>query len=140
MTDIKSKWEQLLRKAREGKKPRKPANDEEHRIQTACVQWFRYEHQQLRANLFAIPNGGRRDKTTGAKLKEEGVLAGVADLILLYPSGEYHALLIEMKTSTGKQSAEQKKWQQLIEPYGYKYVVCRSLGEFITAVNDYLLI
>lgn len=140
MTDIKTKWEQLIRKAREGKQPRKPANDEEHRIQTACVQWFRYEYQQLRANLFAIPNGGRRDKVTGAKLKEEGVLAGVADLILLYPSGEYHALLIEMKTAIGKQSSEQRKWQQQIEPYGYKYVVCHSLGDFINAINSYLLI
>ena len=65
---------------------RKPPSDEEHRIQTACVRWFRLKYPHLFARLFAVPNGGRRDGITGARLKEEGVLAGVADLILLVPT------------------------------------------------------
>lgn len=34
---------------------------------------------------FAVPNGGRRDAKTGARMKYEGVVRGVADLILLIP-------------------------------------------------------
>lgn len=30
--------------------------------------------------MYAIPNGGRRDAITGARLKAEGVLAGVPDI------------------------------------------------------------
>lgn len=120
------------------KKRRKKPSDEEHKIQCACVSWFRLKYPMLAANLFAVPNGGRRDATTGAKLKAEGVLAGVADLILLYPSNGYHALLIEMKTSKGKQSEAQKAWQKKMEEYGYKYVVCHSLDEFMKAIDDYL--
>lgn len=117
---------------------RKRPSDEEHRIQCACVQWFRYQHPECRHNLFAVPNGGRRDKTTGAKMKAEGVLAGVADLILLKPNAKHGALLIEMKTRIGRQADTQRKWQRLIERDGYKYVVCRSLEDFIREVDTYL--
>lgn len=117
---------------------RKHPDDEEHRIQCACVQWFRYQHPECRHNLFAVPNGGRRDKTTGAKMKAEGVLAGVADLILLKSNANHGALLIEMKTRIGRQADTQREWQRLIERDGYKYVVCRSLEDFIREVDTYL--
>lgn len=118
---------------------RKPPSDEEHRIQTACVRWFRLKYPHLSPRLFAVPNGGRRDGVTGARLKAEGVLAGVADLILLVPNAGYHALLIEMKTPKGRQSESQKAWQQEVCAEGeYKYVVCRSLDDFIREVKIYV--
>lgn len=118
---------------------RKPPSDEEHRIQTACVRWFRLKHPRLAARLFAVPNGGRRDGITGARLKEEGVLAGVADLILLVPNADYHALLIEMKTPKGSQSESQKAWQRAVAGNDdYMYVVCRSLEGFIKTIEEYL--
>lgn len=55
-------------------KTRKSPSNEEHDIQVACVDWFRYEYPHLAMNLFAVPNGGRRDRVTGAKLKAEGVV------------------------------------------------------------------
>lgn len=119
-------------------KHRRPPRDEEHQLQCACVQWFRLTHKNLRLNLFAVPNGGRRDAVTGAKLKAEGALAGVSDLILLYPTAEYSALLIEMKTPKGRQSSAQLVWQQTLEAYGYKYVICRSLDDFMREINNYL--
>lgn len=118
---------------------RKPPSDEEHRIQCACVRWFRLKYPRLAARLFAVPNGGRRDGITGARLKEEGVLAGVADLILLVPNADYHALLIEMKTPKGRQSESQKAWQWAVAGNDdYLYVVCRSLEEFMKVVEEYL--
>ena len=35
--------------------------------------------------FFAVPNGGKRDAKTGARMKYEGAVRGVADLILLIP-------------------------------------------------------
>lgn len=110
----------------------------EHRIQVACVRWFAYQYPQYEGLLFSVPNGGHRDKVTGAMMKAEGVVAGVADLILLVPSKGYHALCIEMKTEKGRQSPEQKAWQKKVEAQGYKYAVCRSLDDFIATINDYL--
>lgn len=119
-------------------KHRRRPDDEEHRIQSACVRWFRLQYPQYTHNLFAVPNGGRRDKATAGKLNAEGVLAGVADLILLKSNADFGALLIEMKTSTGRQSDTQRQWQQLIEADGYHYVICRSLDDFMREVRSYL--
>lgn len=111
---------------------------EESRIQQGCVRWFRYQFPNLARLLFAVPNGGRRDAVTGKILKGEGVVAGVSDLILMVPAGAFHGLCIEMKTRTGSQSTSQKEWQADVEAQGYRYVVCRSLDDFIDAVYDYL--
>ena len=119
-------------------------NQEEHNLQCACVKWFAYQHPELQGLLFAVPNGGARSKATAGKLKAEGVIPGVADLILLVPhiaegcQYMWHALCIEMKTKTGRQSTEQGLWQLKVEKYGYKYAVCRSLDDFIATVERYL--
>lgn len=112
-------------------------NDIEHRLQCACVRWFNLQYPALRGRLFAVPNGGRRDAATGARLKEEGVVAGVADLILLKSNSRYGALLVEMKAGRGRQSPSQRQWQASVQDE-YLYVVCRSLNEFITQVKGYL--
>lgn len=114
----------------------------EHNLQTACVRWFRYTHPELALNLFAVPNGGRRDRATGAMLKAEGATAGVADLLLLTPSwdGKSHALAIEMKTTErgSAQRETQKKWQQAIEATGNRYEVCRDFDHFCAIICDHL--
>lgn len=118
--------------------------EEEHNIQCACVRWFNLQWPEYRGLLFAVPNGGARSKATAGKLKAEGVVSGVADLILLVPHIEegcrymWHGLCIEMKTSKGHQSPEQKGWMEMVEAHGYKYAVCRSLDEFMSVVNGYL--
>lgn len=119
-------------------KPRKHPSDREHRLQCACIRWFKLQYPQYAHNLFAVPNGSKRDAVTAARLKEEGVLAGVSDLILLKSNRFYGALLIEMKTDKGRQSPAQKEWETRITADGYKYVVVRSLEEFIKVVTDYL--
>lgn len=120
-------------------KTRKVHKDEEHRIQCECVRWFSLQYPRLHGRLFAVPNGGRRDATTAAKLKAEGVVAGVADLILLKSNRDYGALLIEMKTLKGRQRDSQKQWQNIVCADGeYKYVVCRSFDDFQREVDDYL--
>lgn len=128
-------YDEFLEK--EKKKNRKKPDDEEHRIQSACVKWFNFQYPKLQKTLFAIPNGGRRDALTGAKLKEEGVIPGVADLILLKGNRFYGSLCIEMKTLTGDQKTAQKVWQKKIEAAGNKYVICRSLDDFIREVTNY---
>lgn len=136
----KISWEELAASARSQLKPKKrksPAH-EEHDLQCACVNWFNLQHPNMRLNLFAVPNGGRRDKVTGARLKAEGVRPGVSDLILLKQRHGYGALLIEMKTAKGVLSQLQRIWRNHIQLDGYKYVVCRSVQDFIKEVNDYL--
>ena len=112
----------------------------ESRLQCSCVQWFRLQHPDKRLLLFAVPNGGFRIASEAARLYAEGVVPGVSDLIYLEPRGNYGALCIEMKTTlTGsRQSDRQKEWQKAVEAVGIRYVICRTLEEFIKAVEGYL--
>lgn len=116
---------------------RKP-REEEHRLQALCVGWFRRNFPEIAWLLFAVPNGGRRDAATGAKLKAEGVVPGVADLILDVARGKWHGLRIEMKTPTGRQSTEQLNYQRAVEAQGYRYEVVRTFEQFIKVIDEYL--
>lgn len=79
-----------------------------------------------------------------AKLKAEGYVAGVADLILLYPNGK--VVFFEIKRpaeyavskktgkqiilkSAGIQSAAQKDWQKMVENMGFHYHLIDNLQE-----------
>ena len=108
----------------------------ESKLQSTCVKWFRLQYPHI--TLFAIPNGGNRDAVTGAIMKREGALAGVADLFLMKPSTNYCGLFIEMKAGKGKQSEKQLEFQQKALAAGYQYKVISSLDEFVTEVKVYL--
>lgn len=112
---------------------------EEHRIQCAIVKWFYYAYPAYRGGLFfAVPNGGHRDIRTAARLKAEGVTAGVSDLMMLIPRHGYHALCIEVKTQIGRQSEKQKAWMAKVEAQGFKYAIVRSLDDFAQLACWYL--
>lgn len=105
----------------------------ESSLQQTCVRWARYQYPILRTLLFAVPNGYKTSATQARIAKAEGLVAGVADLILARPSddGQYAVLFIEMKTSKGRQSDYQKAFQSAVEEQGiYKYEVVRSFDEF----------
>lgn len=110
----------------------------ESRIQVSCVSWFRLQYPKMARLLFAVPNGGMRGKVEASIMKGEGVVAGVADLLLLVPTSKHHGLCIEMKTSKGRQQDSQKAWQEAVEGQGYKYIICRSLDEFMAQIRAYL--
>jgi hypothetical protein len=71
------------------------------------------------------------------KLKAEGVRAGVPDVFLAVPSGGYHGLFIEMKTSKGRISDSQVAWFNKLESVGYRCVLCWSWQDAVTAIEEY---
>jgi len=141
-------YQDILAEIERNKEPAKPKQhhrDKEHQLQVSCVKWFRYQYANLDCLLFAIPNGGRRDKTTASKLKAEGVVAGVADLFLSVPKykGEQcisHGLYIEMKTEdkASRQRDSQKHFESMVTMENYQYLVCRTKEDFIEKVTQYL--
>lgn len=116
----------------------------ESKIQHICVSWFRQTFPDVGNLLFAVPNGGWRGVKAAMTCKYEGQVNGVADLILLYPSGGKSSLCIEMKvpkrkgSQAGKQSKDQMVWQKLVESNGSTYEICHGLFEFIEAVCNYI--
>ena len=102
----------------------------ESQMQKYCVAWFRHRYESIEPLFFSVANGGARNVWTAKIMKDEGVRAGVADLILLIPRHGFAGLLVEMKTPDGKQSDSQKTFERLATQYRYKYVVVRDLTTF----------
>ena len=76
--------------------------------------------------LHHIPNGGKRDARTGARMKRQGVKPGIPDLCLPVARGEHHGLYIELKRQA-KGAAPTRNQNSMIlklREQGYYAVVC----------------
>lgn len=93
-----------------------PPTASEHAHQRALVAWFRQTYPDQ--TLFAIPNGGQRNPATAARLRAEGVLTGVPDLLWLEAR-----CWIEMKTPTGRLAPSQREFLARAEAAGYRTLV-----------------
>lgn len=111
--------------------------EQEHQLQVACVRWFRLQYP-TRSIIFAIPNGGQRNVVVAAKMKAEGVTAGVPDLFVPHPTKIYHGLFIEMKNGNrGRLSERQRQMLRLLARKGYACVVARDFDDFRFKVMRY---
>jgi hypothetical protein len=108
----------------------------ESKLQIAMVKWFRLQYPDY--VLYAIPNGGNRSAITGAIMKAEGTMAGVADLFLMQANKDFHGLYIEVKTPKGKQSPSQKLFELKAIERGYGYIVVKTFDEFCVNIITYL--
>lgn len=114
----------------------------EHAHQTALFCWAALpETKELLGPeidlMFAIPNGGLRSKRVAANLKAEGVKAGILDIFLPVPRGEYHGLFIEMKIAPNKITPEQALFGQRVTAQGYRCCLCYSWYEAKMAILSY---
>lgn len=84
---------------------------------------------------FAVPNGEYRSPRTGARLKAMGVVPGVADVVLVIPPGQAHFL--ELKAAKGRQSAEQREFEEWAASSGAPYAIARSPEEARRLLADW---
>lgn len=117
----------------------KKASATEHDLQVACVGWFRAAYPKYAGLMFAIPNGGARSAVQGAKLKAEGVLRGVPDLMFAHSSRGAHGLFIEMKNGGSNGcTKEQKAVMGGLTDEGYECWVVRSFWDFKELIDGYI--
>jgi predicted alpha/beta-fold hydrolase len=109
--------------------------------QRQVINWARAystRYPALRA-LVAIPNQHAVARWGAARV--EGAQSGFPDMILpvVSPSGEYHALAIELKrVKGGVVSPEQQAWLDHLTEQGWLAVVCRGASETIATIEKYL--
>lgn len=70
--------------------------------------------------------------------KKQGLVIGESDLLFTIPRGGYHGIAIEMKTKTGKMSAEQEEYLEFMREMGYAAFCCRGADEAITVLKGYM--
>ena len=126
-------------------------------LQIQCVRWFQLQYPAFSRLLYHAKNESASASRRVAIEAAAGVVPGVPDLILALPAKpasphaievngviyqtviQYTSLGIELKYGkTNNQSTAQREFQAFYEAAGNKYLVIRSLDEFITAVNDYM--
>lgn len=110
----------------------------ETQIQQSCVKWFRVQYPKWARLLISIPNEGIRSRGAAQRMKAEGMVPGAADLILFHPTASRPALFLECKTATGRQSPNQKQFEQAVTDAGYRYELFRSLDEFCGVVEGFV--
>ena len=102
----------------------------EHAEQSALFCWIADQSDEEFPGLekmFAIPNGGERDRAVAGRLKAEGVRAGVPDTFLPVARGRYRGLWIEMKRRNlfrpndhlAGASPKQKEYIHFLKKQGY---------------------
>ncbi len=115
---------------RTGKKRRKRPTSLEAKFQTVVVSWARSRN----LTIWHTPNELVRGPSRGAIMKRQGVLAGVADLIIsdrppLKPTSR--GIAIEMKSPKGKPTVEQLDWLRTVESQGWDVCIAYSAEEAI---------
>ena len=110
--------------------------DLEHQIQVAICQYL----DVRKVLYFAIPNGGKRNINTAAKLKREGVKPGVPDICIIH---EGQAFFLEVKRPTtpgaakGRLSPAQKEMIARLEEACAEVKVVYSVADVIEACIDW---
>lgn len=114
---------------------------EEDVEQAALFRWAAYmsgKWPELE-RMFHVPNGGSRNKIEAARLKMQGVKAGVPDICLPVARGCYHGLFIELKKEKGgRTSKEQQKWIEYLESAGYCAQVCHGWDAARELIERYM--
>lgn len=117
----------------------------EHDHQVALFKWAKLSKIPELSLMFAIPNGGHRNKIVAAHLKAEGVAKGVPDICLPVARGGFHGLFIELKkpkcqkSAAGKATKEQLQWQINLNEQGYLAVICVGWEKAKETIESYLL-
>lgn len=107
----------------------------EAQIQQSIFKWYHnnfcLSHHDPQHIVFSVPNESSNVKEQIYK-KSLGLISGVSDLVIITES---EVFFVEVKTSTGKQSKNQKNFQSKIERLGYRYLLVRSLDDFIEKIS-----
>ncbi|WP_323638737.1 VRR-NUC domain-containing protein [Pectobacterium polonicum] len=119
---------------------RKVSHQAELEEQAALIEWAdktMIDGIKIGDYLLHIPNEGKRGPKAASDAKRLGVRAGVPDLFLALPRGEYAGLWIEMKAKGGKLSAQQEVWLKKMSSAGYKTEVCFGYDQAVHGIVKY---
>ena len=88
--------------------------------------------------MFHVPNGGSRNRNEAAKLKRQGVRAGVPDICLPVARGGFHGLFVELKYGRNKATDRQTAWLDALRSQGYLAVECVGWDTAREVITKYL--
>ena len=109
----------------------------EDAIQQECFMWHWNTYPKRRMLLWHTPNelSGLVHRRVSKKMKDIGLVSGVADLVLV---DRGITTYFELKTETGSQSCSQVDFEIQVTEEGCEYFVIRDKIAFINIVKSIL--
>lgn len=104
-------------------------------LQKACVVWLELQRRMGRLNYYHVPNGTYRSKKMAWIMKQQGLRAGVPDLVLLFPGGR--TIFVELKSRYGKPSPAQKEFHEELRLMGFEVHIVKTLDELMNVYHEY---
>ena len=123
------------------RKPAKLADQREERfLQQDCAAWLKKELylRKLPQLFYHVANERKATPAQHNRLKLQGVLGGVSDVVLPLKSGEYSGVYCELKTKRGCPDLDQKNFLHAVAKEGYLAVVVNDLDTFKEVLIAYL--
>ncbi|MBN3966294.1 VRR-NUC domain-containing protein [Pseudomonas gregormendelii] len=120
--------------------PRAKSIDREGQEQAALLSEIELRYPQVFELIYHVPNGGHRHKLVAMKLKQQGVKAGIPDLVLPMARGGFFGLYIEFKATVDPAavSPSQAGCIRRLNDQGYLAVVCRGHFDAMEQIRAYL--
>jgi hypothetical protein len=87
--------------------------------------------------IVSVPNAGKRSFIAAAKLKAEGMTAGIPDLMVLFPIDQGAIAWLEMKTRSGSLSTVQLGFKAWCERSGHRWAMARSVDEALDVLRGW---
>jgi hypothetical protein len=125
-------------------------------IQAQFHIWLWNTYPETRGLCWHTPNGGKREKIEAARLKAQGVVAGVPDYFCAIPRQQlddrpwpvgpspakwYHGLFIEFKEPGANMNTDHVKKQKAIQDglrlQNYRVEICSSFEQAVQVFKEY---
>lgn len=85
--------------------------------------------------VWAVPNGGNRNLREAARLKAQGVLAGVSDLVIMLPNRKMYFVEIKNPNGKGRQSPAQRDFEDTVVAMGHTYQIWSKWAQVEQFIN-----
>jgi len=111
--------------------------NEESLIQVEIVKYL----QSKDIYFWATPNeSAGSNKIRAMQMISLGMRSGISDLIAILPTPDlpYRIVFIEVKTQTGRQSDNQKKFEARVTDAGYEFFLVRSVDDVKSIVENHV--
>lgn len=112
------------------------SQSDEHRIQAQLLKILDYTLRP-EIEVYAIVNEAKRSFRTSARVKAQGLKAGITDLVFLFPAAEGYVGWLEMKTPTGSLLTAQHGFKAICGRLGHRWAMARSVEEALAVLRGW---
>lgn len=126
-----------------GGKVKKVRRQPELEEQAALIEWADktvIDGIRIGDYLIHIPNEGKRGPMAARDAKRLGLRAGVPDLFLALPRGDYAGLWVEMKSAKGKVSENQQCWSIRLRAQGFYSIFAFGFAKASLVIVNYMVL